>query len=220
MLASELISPDIPILKMEDSLAQAINILHEQSIFHMPVVSEKKLEGLLPIDLVIGNMDTDKPISEFKNDFLHIFVYLDQHGLDIFEIMARHGLSSIPVLDLEEQYVGCISLNMLISKLSNFYSFKTIGGIIIVKVGIRDYNLAEISRIVESNNAKILILYLNTNEDNDMYNITIKVDTSDLSHILATFERFQYGIVYSYPSTLQKSQLQDRYDFLMKMFEL
>jgi len=220
MLASELISPDFPVLSLEDRLDKAINILHEHCVFHVPVITGNGFEGLLPIDLIIGNSDSNKPVSDFKNDFIHVFAYMDQHGLDIFEIMARHDLTSIPVLDMEQRYVGSISLNVLMTKLSNFYSFKTVGGIIILKVGIRDYNLAEISRIVESNNAKLLILYMDTNEENDMYHITIKVDTADLSHILATFERYQYEILFSYPSTLQKSQLQDRYDFLMKMFEL
>ncbi len=220
MLASEILSTDFPVLSPGDSLNKAINILHDQSIFHIPIVSDNSLVGLLPVDLLIAQSDHNKPISAFKNDYIHVYAYKDQHGLDIFEMMARHELSSIPVLDENQRYIGSISLNMLIMRLSGYYSFKTVGGIIVLKVGIRDYNLAEISRIAESNNAKILILYIDLMEDNENYKITIKVDTVDLSHILATFERFQYDIQYSYPSTLLKTQLQDRYDFLMKMFDI
>jgi hypothetical protein len=104
--------------------------------------------------------------------------------------------------------------------LSEYYSFKQAGGIIDLSVGIRDYNLSEISRIVESNNAKILILYLDTDEENALFKITLKIDTLDLSHILATFERFKYAVTYFYPATEQKEELKDRYDLLMKMFDI
>lgn len=211
---------DFPVLKPEDSLEKAVNIFHEHCICHVPVVTKNKFLGLLPVDLLLGFSDHEKLISDFKSDYVYAFVHPDQHALDVFEVMALQGLSAIPVLDERQQYMGLISMDKLATTLGGFYSFKKSGGIIVIKVGMRDYDLSEISRIVESNNAKILVLYLDANEENADYRITIKLDTIDLSHILATFERFQYEVEYSYPSSLQKAQLQDRYDFLMKMFDI
>ena len=220
MLASELLSSDFPVLKPEDSLDKAVSIFHEHCITHLPVVSRKNLQGLLPVDLLLDIPGQGKLISDFKNDYVFAFVYPDQHGLDVFEIMAKQGLSAIAVLDEQQLYLGMVSMSKLVTRLCDFYSFKKMGGIIVIKVGMRDYDLSEISRIVESNNAKVLILYLDADEENAYYDITLKIDTIDLSHILATFERFQYEVKYSYPSSLQKHQTQDRYDFLMKMFDI
>jgi len=220
MRASELLSSDFPALRPEDSLEKAINIFHDHCICHVPVVSQNSLEGLLPVDLLLGIPDHGKLISDFKSDFIYAYVHPDQHGLDVFEVMARQGLSAVAVLDEQQHYIGTVSMNKLVTILSGFYSFKKTGGIIVIKVGMRDYDLSEISRIVESNNAKILILYLDADEENASYHITIKLDTIDLSHILATFERFQYEVEYSHPSSIQKDQIQDRYDFLMKMFDI
>ena len=220
MLASELLSSDFPVLKPEDSLDKAVNIFHEHCICHIPVVSKNVLDGLLPVDLLLDIPGQGKLISDFKSDYIYAFVQPDQHGLNVFEIMAKQGLTAIAVLDEQQHYMGMVSMNKLVTKLCDFYSFKKLGGIISIKVGMRDYDLSEISRIVESNNAKVLVLYLDADEDNESYLITLKLDTIDLSHILATFERFQYEVTYSYPSTLQKDQTQDRYDFLMKMFDL
>jgi acetoin utilization protein AcuB len=220
MRASELLSSDFPVLRPEDSLEKAVNIFHDHCICHVPVVSQDILEGLLPVDLLLGIPDHGKLISDFKSDYIFTYVHPDQHALDVFEIMARQGLSAVAVLDEQQHYLGIVSMNKLVTLLSDFYSFKKVGGIIVIKVGMRDYDLSEISRIVESNNAKILVLYLDSDDENASYDITIKMDTIDISHILATFERFQYEVKYSYPSSLQKDQIQDRYDFLMKMFDL
>ncbi len=220
MLASELLSSDFPVLKPEDSLDKAISIFHDHCICHVPVVSKNTFEGLLPLDLLLGIPGQGKLISDFKNDYVYAYVQPEQHGLNVFEIMAKQELTAIAVLDEQQRYMGVVSMNKLASRLCNFYSFNKIGGIIELKVGMRDYNLSEISRIVESNNAKVLVLYLDADEENASYLITIKLDTIDLSHILATFERFQYEVKYSYPSSLQKDQTQDRYDFLMKMFDI
>jgi acetoin utilization protein AcuB len=220
MLASELLTPDFPVMKPDDSLHKAIDVFLELCICHVPVVSETGLEGILPIDLVMDYQESGKKISDFKSDYIHINALIEQHGLDIFEMMAKYEITAIPVLDQSNQYVGCITSATLMNNLSNYYSFKHAGGIIDLSVGIRDYDLSEISRIVESNNAKILILYMDTDAQNEQYKITIKVDTLDLGRILAAFERFKYTIDYSHPSAQQKDELRERYDLMMKLFDL
>jgi acetoin utilization protein AcuB len=220
MLASELLTNDFPVVQPSDPLRKAVDVFLDQCICHVPVISENGLEGILPIDLIMDVSDQGKLISDYKDDYINAFVYKDQHGLDVFELMAKNEITAIPVLDEAHQYLGVITSSNLMSTLSNYYSFRQVGGIIVLNVGMRDYDLSEISRIVESNNAKVLILYMDTDEDNAMYKITIKVNTLDLDRILATFERFKYVIDYSHPNTQQKDELKDRYDLLMKLFDL
>jgi len=50
--------------------------------------------------------------------------------------------------------------------------------------------------------------------------ITIKVNTLDLAHIIATFERYNYKIPYFYPSAEKSDDLKGRFDLLMKLFDL
>jgi acetoin utilization protein AcuB len=220
MLASELLITDFPVMQPDDPIHKAIDVFLDYCICHVPVLSESGFEGILPIDLLIDAQDRGKKISDYKQDYINAFVYKDQHGLDVFELMAKFELTSIPVLDEAHNYLGVITTANLLSKLSNYYSFRQVGGIIVLNVGMRDYDLSEISRLVESNNAKVLILYMDTDEENAMYKITIKVNTLDLDRILATFERFNYVIEYSHPNTQQKDELKDRYELLMKLFDI
>jgi predicted transcriptional regulator len=220
MQAQELLTDDVPLLTPEDKLFKAVDIFLDRCICHIPIVKDGILEGILPVDFLMDTIDKDVSISDFRSDWINAFAFSGQHGLDVFEIISRYELTALPVVDENKQYIGTIITQTLMSRLSGYYSFRQIGGIIVLNVGARDYDLSEISRIVESNGAKILILYMDTDEENGQFKVTIKVNTLDLSHILATFERFKYTIDYYHPSGMQRDELQERYGLLMKLFDL
>lgn len=64
------------------------------------------------------------------------------------------------------------------------------------------------------------MLYLDTDNENNLIKMTLKVNTLDLSHILATFERYKYTVDFFHPSAQQKDELRERYDLLMKLFDI
>jgi len=68
------------------------------------------------------------------------------------------------------------------------------GGILVLELIERDYSLSQIAQIVESNNAKILSMYINSLSDSTMLEVTLKLNTSELTSIIRTFERYNYDI--------------------------
>ncbi|MEQ8812651.1 MAG: cbs domain containing protein, partial [Imperialibacter sp.] len=80
-----------------------------------------------------------------------------------------------------------------------------------------DYSLAEISRLIESDNGKILSSYL-TDDPNDSskVSLTIKINLEDLSRVQATLERFGYQIVAKFNNAPEAVDEQERMDILMK----
>ena len=58
-----------------------------------------------------------------------------------------------------------------------------------------DYSLAELSRLVEENNARILSSSVRQDPaDVGKIKVTLKINLEDISSIVATFERFEYKI--------------------------
>jgi len=221
MQASELLTDNFPTLKPGDSLSKAVELFLDTCVAHFPIVAEDDLlQGILPADVALAGGDGAKNVSDVKEDWVQAAVLPGQHGLQIFEIAAKYQLTSIPVVTEERRYTGTITTEHLLSTIGNLYSFKNIGGIIVLNVGARDYDLAEIARIISSNNAKILVLYMDSNEMTGDLTITLKVNTLELSHIIATFERYSYKIPYFYPSVEKSDDMKDRYDLLMKLFDL
>src|SRR5688572_26490065 len=134
MLASELLSDTLPVLSLQDPLEKAIDIYLDSSICHFPVVEDGTLHGILPTDLLVNIQDRTQPVSAFRDDFINAFVFPDQHGLDVFELIAKLSLTAIPVVDDQKKYLGSVITEELLLRLSNFYSFKQLGGIIVLRL--------------------------------------------------------------------------------------
>ena len=121
-------------------------------------------------------------------------------------------LSLIPILDDDNSFLGVITLPILIDSISNLAAIKDIGGIIQLELNINDYALSEIASIVESNGAKILSCYTHTHADSTKMDITLKINKTDLSPIIQTFERYNYTIAASFHKSEMKDELQNRYN--------
>lgn len=68
--------------------------------------------------------------------------------------------------------------------------------LIILEMPIKDYTLTEIARIVESNNAHVISLSTLPISGGSELLVSLKLDISDLTTILRSFERFNYNVTY------------------------
>jgi hypothetical protein len=87
-------------------------------------------------------------------------------------------------------------------------------------MGIRDYSLSEIARLVEMNDSSILSLYVQTLPDSTRIEVTIKINRMDIGAIIQTFTRYNYNIKASFFEGDYNDSLRDRYDSLMKFLEI
>jgi seryl-tRNA(Sec) selenium transferase len=85
----------------------------------------------------------------------------------------------------------------------------------------RNYSLAEISRHVESNDIKILSAFVVEDEqDSSMIKLTLKFNKTDLSRLVATFERYNYKIIAKFQETELLSNDKERLDMLLKYLSI
>jgi acetoin utilization protein AcuB len=82
-----------------------------------------------------------------------------------------------------------ITTSELIRHLAGISSMDQPGGIIVLELINRDYSLTQIAQIVESNNVKILSMYITSPSESTKLEVTLKVNTGDLVSIIKTFER-------------------------------
>lgn len=93
--------------------------------------------------------------------------------------------------------------------------------LIIIELAYIDYSLANIAHIIESNDAKILSLYVNTLNDGTDLRISIKLNISDPSPVVMSLERFDYNVTNYY---MQDEEItlrhKERLDELMYYLEM
>jgi hypothetical protein len=105
----------------------------------------------------------------------------------------------------------------LLHEFAKYSAIERQGGILVIEVHVNDYSPSEIAQIVESNDAKILSLYVASMPDSSRMEVTIKVNVSDLSSIIQTFNRFEYEVKASYLELDKQEDLYNsRYELLMR----
>ena len=68
------------------------------------------------------------------------------------------------------------------------------GGVIVLEMNAYDYSLAQIARIVEDNDAKILSSNVTSINNSFKIEVTLKINHTDLTSIIRSFMRFDYTI--------------------------
>ncbi len=221
MLAKDIISENIPPLKITDTGEKAIEWMYEFKLSHLPLLDNKKYVGLVSEDDVLDFNDTHEQLGKFIKNLYKPFVRADEHIYEVLRVAVNLNTTIIPVIDDELNYLGIITLQSLLTNFARMSSISETGGIIIIELNNKtDYVLSDIARIVESNGAHILSLYFNTNPETGKYSVTIKVDSTEIKHIVATFERFEYTITAFYQESDMVEIIKDRYDSLMNYLNI
>lgn len=215
MLAKTILTKEIAPLLVSHTGLTALAQMDEYKVSHLPVVSDAGFIGLLSEGDVMQLQDTEVAFEKLQIAFSQVFVGEDQHILDVFRLVAAHNLSLMPVVNAKNQYVGCITVSKLMHCFATIDPIKNAGGIIVLELNLRDYDLVEIAGIIESNDAKIMGLYTFSSEDSMKLEVTIKLNVLDISTVLMTFNRYNYLIKASFGQADLDNLLRDRYDALM-----
>lgn len=220
MIAKYLITDGIIPLKTSDTGRTALSWMEDQRIMHLPIVNESVFLGLISEFDIYNLNNFDEPIGSYSLSLNNPYVYDYQHLFDALRQLYIHKLSLIPVLDDHDNYVGSITLQSLLEHFAESFSVAEPGGVIVLEMSSTDYALSEIARIVESNDAKILSLYITADPDSTRMQLSIKINRVDISGIMQTFNRFNYSILASFSERDDQDDMRDRYDALMNYLNI
>jgi len=221
MLAKELISDIIPQLKTSDTGIKALIWMEIFRVSHLPIVNNNDFLGLISDADIYNLNEADQSIGAHPLSLIRPFVYKDQHVYEVYNLISKLNLSLVPVLNENNQYLGSITLQDLSANFSNLSAISEPGAIIVLELSIHYYLLTEIAQIVESNDSKILSLYVSTFKESTKLNITLKLNTTNLTSIVQTFERYGYHIKASFLEDEELNQFYDeRFDSFMNYLDI
>lgn len=217
MLAKDLISDEIPAIRTSDTAVDALNWMEVFRVSHLPIVNDKEFLGLISDSDIFDVNNPEEPIGNHKLSLIKPFIRYDQHIYEVLEIASRLKLTTIPVLDYDNNFLGVICISDLLHYFAKLSAIEKPGGIIVLEVTESDYSMSEISQIVESNDAKILSMYVNTLPDSTKLEVTLKLNITDLTSITQTFNRYEYIIKESFMEYDEQDDLyNERYDLFMR----
>lgn len=220
MIAKEIAAYDILPLNSSDTCSFGLKAMDENNVSHMPVVHERELLGIVTEFDLMNHPDLEDKIGNVKLSLPNAFVSAYQHVFDVMKMITEMKLTLLPVVEQKDLYCGVITLPNLVKYLTQKMSVLNPGGIIILELSDKDYSMAEIAQIIESNEAKILAAFLTNRPDSTLLDIILKVDVSDLNPIIQTFERHNYIIKATFAEKDDLDELKERYDALMNFLSI
>ncbi|MNK05069.1 inosine 5'-monophosphate dehydrogenase [compost metagenome] len=220
MTAREVITDEIPPLMHTDSGEKALIWMEEFKVSHLPVLKNGNFVGLISESDILDKKDLELTLDALFDHLPRPYVLENMHIYEVLAKMAEHRISVLPVLDSNEQYLGCTSVHQLMTLVANTASIKEVGGIVVLEMNRVDYSLAQIAQIVESDNARILSSFIMSSSDTTKLEVTLKISEVDLSRIIRSFERYDMVVKASFQRSSDQDDMQFRYDALMNYLNI
>jgi predicted transcriptional regulator len=219
MLATAITVQGFPLLQLEDKVSFALQCMEDFDVQELAVVKEDYFLGIVQkSDL----LDTDEAatLMVLSDEFKKIMLVDTAHFLTALDLFSKHHLSILPVVNEQQECIGMIPQKSLNDALAKFLGVDLPGAIIVLSVAPYQYSLAEMSRLVESNNAQIVQLNSYFDESNGALIITLKINKDEAQAIIATFQRYDYQLVQYFGKTPLNNDIEAHYHHLMNYLDV
>jgi Mg/Co/Ni transporter MgtE len=212
------ITNDYKAIDAQETIGAVQDFFDDLTFSHFPVVEESIFIGSIAAD-DIETFDSDKKVNEYKYVLEHFFARTDMIWLDVLEVFAKNHTNLVPILDENNKYVGYYVIEDVIKFFHETTFLKEPGAIIIVSKNTVDYSMSQIVQIVESNNGKLLGLFI-SNSDVNSVEVTLKISVGSLNEIIQTFRRYNYDIISEHNEDNYIKSLKERSDYLDKYLNM
>jgi acetoin utilization protein AcuB len=220
VLNKEIISSSIPSLSPKDPVYQALDLMADFHLTNLAVVAEDKLIGLISENDLLNVSDEAMALSQLENLFSKTAVHANSHFIEAVQRVNEFNLTVIPVIDQEDEYLGSISATDLLQQLGKLTGISEPGGIIVLEMEHINFSFSELSKLVETNDSQITQLNTYNDPQSKIFYVTIKINKFEIADIIATFQRYDYHVKYSFGEELYENDLKSNYDHLMNYLNI
>jgi acetoin utilization protein AcuB len=220
MLTGNLQKQSLPYLRLSDKVYQALELMNENHVEHLPIVDGDKYVGMIS-EAELSQAEKDhETLEQFHQSISNAFVKENEHVLKAIQVAVENGLTVVPIVGEENDLLGVVTYNDLLKYSSEFMSLNEPGGLIVLEMESKEYSFNEISRLVEGNDSQITQLNTSTDPVTGLMEVTIKINKLEVSDVVATFQRHDYVVKYYFGEELYENELKTNYDNLMNYLKI
>ncbi len=220
MIVLDLLNYDVPYLRPNDTVGEALDIMHDAHQTELPLVDQDFFVFLASEDY-LSNFDDNTVMADVPpsgsvtqlNERLNI--------LQLPSVFLQTETTMLPVTDTDGKYKGLV-LNSDVNQQLVHSLFTENVGLVSIILNNKDYSLATISRIAETENVKIMKAFVTGSgiEGEKDLQVLLQFNTNEIQGALSSLRRFGYNAENLTPGNEIVSIDRDRYEMLMKYLEI
>jgi predicted transcriptional regulator len=221
MLAADFIHPLIPALKISEPVGLALKKMEELELTSLPVVEGGVFLGFVEDEILLEQDHLDIQIAQVELECAGCWVYADQHLYDVLRVGSEHQAKWVAVMERDQQYHGVVPTQEVLTAYADNLSIHSQGSVLVISLQMKDFQLSEISRLIEAENTKILSCQLYTDPlDSQLVEVTLKLDKPDTRHVKATLLRFGYQVKDFAQEEVGQSSDEERIGNLLRFLDI
>jgi acetoin utilization protein AcuB len=209
------ISKTIFPLKSTDKGEFVLELMDDWNITTLPVVDKKKYLGIVHRSDLI---DIDTVAEVVKNDPAYL---IPPNTLlwNLFGLFQKTGEQIKISTDKEGNYKGSITPQTILRALNQSYTINSEGSYVRIDIANRDYSLAQISHLAESEDVKLMGLWI-FGEDQEELTLLLKTNTRQVAGFISTLQRMNFTATFQKSIDNSESSDDNRFGQLMKYLDI
>lgn len=215
MLLKQLIAHDVPTAAPGDSIDYIHSLFFATQLHQIPIVENEVYLGLIDAKEFQSIDGAPEEMDPLLYQHFRPAIPLSAHPFEALRVLYQYDLSILPVVSEQNEYVGALTKDGLIHYIIEHINIDVNGGIVVLEMEPRNYSLAQLARICESEQVLVLGVQTKTNLQSAKLEVTIKTNRVDLAAVVQAFERFDYTVLATYGDQKMEDDVVDRYNQLM-----
>jgi CBS domain-containing protein len=219
MFCDQIMSYDVQPLSVHDKVSDALLVMEERRLSHLPVVEGDKYLGMIEEDDLLDEQP-DTKLFDLMGSLVGSAVRGSDHFLIAVKACHLYDLDIVPVSNERQEFEGVITRETLFRNLARTTGADEYGSMIVLEMEKKDYSPGLFNRLVESNDALITQLNSWSDPSNSLMTVVLRINKEEISDIVATFQRHGFTVRYYLGEELFRNELQSNLDHLMNYLNM
>lgn len=195
-------------IDVNSKISEVVDIMNERNLHRIPVIKDKKLVGLVTESMISKNGATKATslsiyelnylLSKTSVDAIMVRDVLSIHEDRLLEdaalLMYKHDIGCLPVVNNENEVVGILTSNDVMSAFLDILGYREKGSRVCVEVKDELGTIGELSKIFVRNNCNITHLGVYS-KHNGFADIIVRIDTFQTDELEKDLEENKYKVL-------------------------